>query len=113
MERRTGYAWAIANPDKVSCVYGHKPILRSNLSRPQPLDNLAPLAQAKVPVLHVCGSLDPWLESQTRVAEKRYRESGGSIKVIVNEGEGHESLAPKDRQLVVDFIVNSIATGNP
>src|SRR5205814_7689618 len=48
------YAWAIANPDKVSCIYGENPVLRSNLSKEQPLDNLAPLAKADVPLLHVC-----------------------------------------------------------
>ena len=39
--------------------------------------NLAPLARAGVPLIHVCGSLDPWLENQTRVVEKRYKELGG------------------------------------
>jgi len=103
------YAWAIANPDKISCIYGENPLLRSNMSKAQPLDNLAPLAKANVPILHVCGSLDPGLESQTRVAEKRYRELGGQITVIVKEGEGHYPLAPKDRQPVVDFIIKNIA----
>jgi lysophospholipase L1-like esterase len=97
------YAWAIANPDKVSCLYGENPVLRSRLAQP-PLDNLGPLAQAGVPLLHVCGSLDPWLESQTRVAEKRYKELGGSITVILKEGEGHYPLAPSDPRPVVEFI---------
>src|SRR5262249_26384256 len=63
------YAWAIANPEKVSCVYAENPILRSKLSNPQPLDNLSPLAKADVPIIHVCGSLDPYLNDQTRTAE--------------------------------------------
>jgi hypothetical protein len=53
------YAWAIENPEKVCCIYAENPILRSNLSKTPPLDNLAPLAKARVPILHVCGSLDP------------------------------------------------------
>jgi hypothetical protein len=74
----------------------------------QPLDNLAPLAKAGVPILHVCGELDPWLDRQTRVAEKRYKELGGKITVIVREGEGHFLLSPKDSKSVVDFItINS------
>jgi pimeloyl-ACP methyl ester carboxylesterase len=101
------YAWAIANPDKVSCIYGENPVLRSHMTKAQPLDHLAALAKADVPLLHVCGSLDPWLESQTRVAEKRYRELGGSMTVIVQESEGHYPLAPKDRQPVIEFIVKS------
>jgi pimeloyl-ACP methyl ester carboxylesterase len=98
------YAWAIENPDKVSCIYGENPVLRSNLAKTQPLDNLAPLAKAGVPLLHVCGSLDPWLNTQTRVVEKRYQELGGQITVIVKEGEEHYPTAPKDPKPVVDFI---------
>jgi len=98
------YAWAIENPDKVSCIYGENPVLRSNLAKTQPIDNLAPLAEAGVPLLHVCGSLDPWFDDNTRVVEKRYKELGGKITVIVKEGVGHYPLAPKDPKPVVDFI---------
>lgn len=98
------YAWAIENPDKVSCIYGENPALHSLMSKRPPLENLAPLAKAGVPLIHVCGSLDPWLESQTRVVQKRYQELGGAITVIVKEGEGHYPLAPKDPRAVVDLI---------
>lgn len=83
------YAWAIANPDKVSCIYCENPILRSRISKTQPLDELAPLAKAGVPLFHVCGSLDPRLETQTKVAQKRYEALGGRITVVIKEGEGH------------------------
>ena len=56
------YAWAVENPDKVSCIYGENPALRSLMSKKAPIDHLAPLAKAGVPLIHVCGSLDPWLE---------------------------------------------------
>jgi pimeloyl-ACP methyl ester carboxylesterase len=98
------YSWAIENPDKVSCVYAENPMLRSHMTKAQPLDNLAPLAKAGVPVLHVCGSRDPWLDSQTRVLEKRYKELGGQVSVIVQEGAGHFPTAPKDLKPVVEFI---------
>ena len=98
------YAWAVENPDKVSCIYGENPVLRSNMSKSPPLDNLAALAKAGVPLLHVCGSRDPWFNEQTRVVEKRYKELGGQITVIVKEGDGHYPLAPKDPKPVVDFI---------
>jgi pimeloyl-ACP methyl ester carboxylesterase len=106
------YAWAIANADRVSCIYGENPILRSTMSKEQPLDNLAPLAKAGVPLLHISGSLDPAFKSQTRVAEKRYRELGGQITVIEKEGEGHYPLAPKDRQPVVDFIIKNTGSAS-
>jgi hypothetical protein len=64
------------------------------------------LAWNGVPLLHVCGSLDPWIKDHTRVVEKRYRELGGQIIVIVKEGEGHYPLAPKDLRPVVDYITH-------
>src|SRR5262249_42283283 len=103
------YAWAIANPDKVSCIYCENPVLRNHMSKTQPLDSLAPLAKAVVPLLHVCGSRDPWFETQTRVAQKRYQELGGRITVMIKEGEGHYPLAPRDQKPVVDFIIESVA----
>jgi hypothetical protein len=62
------------------------------------------LARAGVPLLHVCGGRDPWLDSQTRVLEKRYQELGGLVTVIVQEGVGHFPTAPKDPTPVVVFI---------
>jgi pimeloyl-ACP methyl ester carboxylesterase len=101
------FAWAIENADRVSCIYCENPILRSTMSKTPPLDNLEALAKAKVPLYHVCGELDPWLKSQTRVAEERYKKLGGQITVIVKDGAGHYPLAPNDRQGVVDFIVKA------
>jgi hypothetical protein len=98
------YEWAIENPDKVSCVYAENPRMRSALAKTQPLDNLAPLAKANVPLLHVCGSLDPWFKDNTLEVEKRYKKLGGRIEVIVKKGVGHYPLAPEDPSLVVDFI---------
>ena len=100
------YAWAIANPDKVSVIYARNPLMRSLMSKTPPIDNLAPLAKAGVPILHDCGSLDPWLKDQTRVVEKRYKELGGKITVLVAEGEGHFPLSRKDPKPVVDFILS-------
>ena len=102
------YAWAVADPDKVSCIYARNPHMKSLMAgKQQPIDNLAALAKAGVPVLHDCGASDPWLESQTRVVEKRYKELGGKITVIVRAGEGHFPLSPKDPKSVVDFIVEN------
>ena len=101
------YAWAVENPDKVSSIYGENPVLRSHMSKTPPLDNLASLAKAGVPLLHVCGSLDPSLDDNTRVVEMRYKELGGRITVILKEGEGHYPLAPKDLPPVVGFIIKT------
>jgi pimeloyl-ACP methyl ester carboxylesterase len=103
------YAWAVANPDKVSCIYAENAILRSHISKQPLVDQLEPLAKAGVPIFHVCGSLDPWLKENTRALEKRYRELGGKITVVVEEGQGHAPLVVKDPQAAVDFIVSAAA----
>ena len=102
------YAWAIENPDKVSCIYGENPALHSLMSKKPLLDNLAPLAKAGVPLIHVCGSLDPWLDDQTRVVEKRYKDLGGQITVIVEEGTGHFPLGPTKPKVIADMIVRAV-----
>jgi hypothetical protein len=81
--------------------------LRSNIAQIQPLDNLAPLAKAGVPILHVCGAEDPWLDSQTHVLEKRYTELGGKITVLLQASQGHYPLAPKDPKPAADFITSN------
>jgi hypothetical protein len=101
------YAWAIENAEKISCVYVENPRMRSALAKTQPLDNLAPLAKGNVPLLHVCGSLDPWFTDNTLEVEKRYRSLGGKIQVIVKKGQGHYPLAPEDPAPVVEFIVRA------
>jgi len=99
------YAWAIENPDKVTCIVGRNPALRSLMSKTQPLENLSPLAKAGVPLLHVCDRNDPWFNDQTKVVDQRYKELGGQITVIINENDGRYPLAPADQTRVVDFIV--------
>jgi hypothetical protein len=97
-------AWAIENPDKVTCIYAENPIFKSILmTKISPLDNLGPLARAKIPMMLVSGSLDPSFNDQTRVAEKRYKDLGGEITVVVRKGEGHY-LLQGDVKGAVDFI---------
>jgi len=108
------YAWAIGNPDKVSCVYAENPVLLSFMSKAPLLESLSPLAKAGVPLLHVCGSLDPALEEHTRALEKRYKELGGEITVILDEGKGHYPLAPREPEAVVEFISRKVGgSANP
>jgi hypothetical protein len=102
------YAWAILNPDKVSCIFAENPVMRALTMSKTPLsDSLAPLARAGVPLIHDCGSLDPLLKDQTRVVEQKYKELGGQITVIIKEGAGHFPLQPKDPKPIVDLIMTS------
>lgn len=98
------YAWAIANPEKTACIYTENPTLRSKMASTPILENLAPLAKAGVPIMHVCGSLDPYFNDQTQAAEKRYQALGGSFTVVVQEGIAHYPLSPQNPKGVVDFI---------
>jgi hypothetical protein len=105
------YGWAINNPGKVSCIYVENPVLRSSFSSAQPLDNLELLAKAGVPLLEVCGSLDPGLADNGIPLEKRYKALGGRIKLILKEGEGHDPTAAKDPKPIVDFILKYAVDG--
>ena len=97
------YTWAAANPGKVSAIYGENPLMRSLMSKTSPLDNLLSLVKAGIPVLHISGSLDPWLNNNTRLLEKNYKKLGGKITIIIKQGEGH-FLTLNDPKPVLDFI---------
>jgi pimeloyl-ACP methyl ester carboxylesterase len=74
-----------------------------------PVDNLAPLAAAKVPLLHVFGDADqvvPW-EENTKCLAERYRELGGSITLIRKPGVGHHPHGLTDSRPIVDFVMHN------
>jgi pimeloyl-ACP methyl ester carboxylesterase len=77
-----------------------------------PVDNLAPLAKAGVPLLHVVGDADDVvpLSENTAVVEKRYKELGGQITVIVKKGVNHHPHSLKDPKPIVDFILKATET---
>ena len=71
-----------------------------------PVDSLAPLAKAKVPLLHVFGDADdvvPWEENTGLIAE-RYKKLGGDITLIRKPGVGHHPHGLDDSTPIVDFI---------
>ena len=72
-----------------------------------PVDNLEPLAKAKIPILAVCGDADevvPFAENM-RLVEERYKALGGPVKVIVKPGVGHHPHSLKDAGPIVEFLV--------
>jgi hypothetical protein len=99
------YAWAIENADKVTCIIGRDPALRSLMMKSSPLENLESLANARVPLLHVCDKTDPWFNEQTKIVEQRYKGLGGEITVIVNQNDLRSPLAPATLAGAVDFII--------
>ncbi|HCN27739.1 MAG TPA: hypothetical protein DIT64_02930 [Verrucomicrobiales bacterium] len=80
-------------------------------ARVNPVDNLAPLAKAGVPLLHVYGDDDevvPW-EENTGVIAERYRALGGSITLIAKHGIGHHPHGLEDSAPIVEFIARHAA----
>lgn len=75
--------------------------------RGNPLDQLQPLAKAKVPLLHVVGEADQVVpvDENTDVLAQRYRQLGGSIEVIRKPGVGHHPHSLKDPAPIVAFIL--------
>jgi pimeloyl-ACP methyl ester carboxylesterase len=71
-----------------------------------PVDNLAPLATAKVPLLHVFGDADevvPWDENTGLVADW-YQKLGGKITLIRKPGVNHHPHGLDDSTPIVNFI---------
>lgn len=125
------YNWAAKNPDKVACIYADAPVCflmyrldaggngmrmlqpygltpeQAKTFKGNPIDNLQPLADANVPLLHVVGDADTVVpvSKHTAVLENRYKALGGSIQVIHKEGVGHHPHSLKDPTPIVDFIL--------
>ena len=72
-----------------------------------PVDNLAPLARAKIPILSVCGDADEVvpMPENTLLVKERYEKLGGEITVITKPGVGHHPHSLRDPQPIVDFIL--------
>ncbi len=133
------YAWAAANPDKVSCIYGDNPVCDfkswpggrgSGPGSPDdwqallrcyhfesdeqalawegnPVDTLKPLAEANIPLIHVCGDADEVVphEENTALLKERYEGLGGQITVIIKKGFKHHPHGLDDPAPLVDFII--------
>ena len=75
-----------------------------------PVNRLAPLANARIPVLAVVGDADGVvpLEENMAVVERKYRAMGGSIRVIHKPGAGHHPHSLPDPAPIVEFILKSV-----
>ena len=79
--------------------------------RGNPVDGLAPLAKAGVPLIHVVGDADVVVPvgENTAVLERRYKKLGGTIRVIGKPGVGHHPHSLKDPAPLVAFILQAAA----
>lgn len=86
--------------------YGFRSDDEAKAYRFNPVDNLAPLAEAGIPLLHVFGDADevvPW-EENTGVIAERYPKLGGKITLIRKPGVHHHPHGLEDPAPIVDFI---------
>ena len=86
--------------------YGFKDDAEALAYKGNPVDSLAPLAKAKVPLLHVYGDADevvPWGENTGLIAD-RYKALGGDITLIAKPGVKHHPHGLEDSTPIVEFI---------
>lgn len=110
------YNWAVEHPDKVACIGGIYPVcdltsypglpaaaaaygmteaeLKAQLPQHNPIERLAPLAKAKVPILHLHGDKDDVvpLERNSGLLIQRYQALGGPGELAVIRGKGHAEI---------------------
>jgi len=106
-------AWAAANPDKVAGFAGIYPVcnlasypgvtkaaaayeldpeaLQARLAEYNPVERLAPLAKASVPLFAIHGDHDEVvpLEANSALLKTRYEALGGRMELVVPPGQGH------------------------
>lgn len=107
------YNWAVEHPESVGAVAGIYTVcniasypgvekaapayemapaaLEANLADYNPIDRIAPLVKAKVPVFHIHGDSDSVvpIEANAGVLVKRYKALGGAATLKVVPGKGH------------------------
>lgn len=124
------YNWACEHPQSVGGIAGIYPVcnlrsypgldkacsaygltaaqLEAQLSQHNPIDRLAPLAKAGVPIFHIHGDADTLvpLEANSAIIARRYRDLGGPMRLRIAHGQGHnlwEGFFQCDE--LVDFIL--------
>ena len=124
------YNWAVEHPPSVACVAGIYPVcnlesypglakacgaygmteaeLKAALPENNPMDRLAPLAKAHVPIYHLHGDSDKVvpLAQNSAVLAQRYKELGGVMTLKVIKGKGHDMWTGWfQNQELVDFVI--------
>jgi len=98
-----------ADWEKLKKAYGFKSDDEALAYKFNPIDNLAPIANAGIPVIAVCGETDdlvPMAENIS-IVEKKYLDMGGKIKVISKPNNGHHPHSLKDPTVIVDYILTN------
>ena len=131
------YNWAAEHPNHVACIAGIYTVcdmsswpgltraapayemtedeLAQVLPEHNPIDRLAPLAAAEIPILHIHGDSDKPVPLERNSGELacRYRRLGGNVTLIVVPGKGHEEAQEIFQcQQVVDFVLKHARRGD-
>ena len=124
------YNWAAEHPDSVACIAGIYPVcnpgsypglksaagaygmteaqLAARLADHNPIDRLAPLAKARVPIYHIHGDSDAVvpLDRNSGPLAQRYKELSGEMTLNVVKGRGHVMWEGWFQcQALVDFVI--------
>ena len=93
--------------ERLKVVYGFTSDAEAEAYKLNPVDNLEPLAKAKVPLLHVCGETDDVvpIDENSRLIEQRYRQLGGSMTLIAKPNCNHHPHSLKDPIRIVNFVL--------
>ncbi len=107
------YSWAVRNPSSIGAIAGIYPVcnlisypgleraapafhmsaeeLRTNLGKLNPVEMLAPLAAAKIPIFHLQGDNDKVvpLGPNSKLLADRINTMGGNAQIRVIKGQGH------------------------
>jgi pimeloyl-ACP methyl ester carboxylesterase len=98
--------------DKACGAYGLSAAeLEARLAQHNPIDRLAPLAKAGVPIFHVHGDSDQLVPLEKNAGElaRRFRALGGQARLIVIPGKGHQVCDEFFHcQELVDFVIAHI-----
>jgi pimeloyl-ACP methyl ester carboxylesterase len=74
-----------------------------------PIDILAPIAKAHIPIIHVVGDADDVVPMQenTLILKQRYEALGEHMELIVKHGAGHHPHSLADPKPIVDYILKN------
>ncbi len=98
----------------INC-YGFKNEAEALAWTKNPIDNLKPLAKAKIPLIHVVGDADTVVPAaeNTSIVEKRYKTLKGEITVFHKPKVGHHPHGLDDPKPVVDLILRHAGQSKP
>src|SRR5262245_57135501 len=84
--------WRAMGIAKAAGAYEMKPEeLEAHLQEHNPIERLASLAKAKVPLFAIHGDVDAVvpLEANSGLVKERYTALGGSMQLLILKGQGH------------------------